>query len=63
MHGMDVLSGIRDNHKRGAVGDFLWEKIQSGSKLSFVSAYFTIKDEADFELITWLVIKSIMKYE
>ncbi len=39
---MDVLSGIKDNHKRGNVGDFLREKIQSGSKLSFVSAYFTI---------------------
>ncbi len=36
------LSGIRDNHKRGKVGDFLLEKIQDGSKLSFVSAYFTI---------------------
>ena len=39
---MEVISGIRDNHKRGKVGDFLREKIQSGSKLSFVSAYFTI---------------------
>jgi four helix bundle protein len=38
----DGFSGIRDNHKRGKVGDFLREKIQSGSKLSFVSAYFTI---------------------
>ncbi|MDF7824089.1 helicase-related protein [Pontiellaceae bacterium B12227] len=36
------LSGIRDNHNRGGVGDFLKDKIQSGSKLSFVSAYFTI---------------------
>ena len=36
------LSGIRDNHKRGKVGEFLLEKIQTGSKLSFVSAYFTI---------------------
>lgn len=36
------LSGIRDNHKRGKVGEFLLEKIQAGSKLSFVSAYFTI---------------------
>jgi len=42
MFAMDVISGIRDNHKRGKVGDFLREKIQSGSKLSFVSAYFTI---------------------
>lgn len=36
------LSGIRDNHTRGTVGDFLKEKINSGSKLSVVSAYFTI---------------------
>jgi hypothetical protein len=35
-------SGIRDNHKRGVVADFLKEKIQSGSRLSVVSAYFTI---------------------
>lgn len=35
-------SGIRDNHRRGSVGDFLKEKIQQGSKLSVVSAYFTI---------------------
>jgi len=35
-------SGIRDNHHRGSVGSFLQEKIQSGSKLSIVSAYFTI---------------------
>lgn len=41
MSGMS-LSGIRDNHNRGNVGDFLKDKIQSGSKLSFVSAYFTI---------------------
>jgi SNF2 family DNA or RNA helicase len=42
MPGMELTSGIRDNHKRGKVGDFLRERIQSGSKLSFVSAYFTI---------------------
>ncbi len=35
-------SGIRDNRERGTVGEFLQEKIQSGSKLSIVSAYFTI---------------------
>jgi hypothetical protein len=35
-------SGIRDNFRRGSVGDFLKEKIQPGSKLSIVSAYFTI---------------------
>lgn len=35
-------SGIRDNHKRGAVADFLKAKIHSNSRLSVVSAYFTI---------------------
>ncbi len=37
-----LKSSIRDNQGRGNVGDFLKEKIQIGSKLSFVSAYFTI---------------------
>ena len=35
-------SGIRDNHSRGSVGDFLREKIRDGSSMSVVSAYFTI---------------------
>jgi SNF2 family DNA or RNA helicase len=35
-------SGIRDNFLRGTVGDFLKEKIDEGSTLSIVSAYFTI---------------------
>jgi hypothetical protein len=35
-------SGLRDNHTRGTVADFLHEKISDGSKLSIVSAYFTI---------------------
>jgi SNF2 family DNA or RNA helicase len=35
-------SGIRDNHKRGVVADFLKAKVQPGSRLSVVSAYFTI---------------------
>ncbi len=35
-------SGIWDNHHRGSIGDFLKEKITSGSDISFVSAYFTI---------------------
>lgn len=35
-------SGIRDNYTRGRVADFLKEKIQEGSALSIVSAYFTI---------------------
>ena len=37
-----AFSGIRDNHKRGTVADFLKEKISPGSALSMVSAYFTI---------------------
>ncbi|HEX3628123.1 MAG TPA: SNF2-related protein [Verrucomicrobiae bacterium] len=35
-------SGIRDNHSRGPVADFLKTKIHAGSQLSIVSAYFTI---------------------
>ncbi|MEO8399251.1 MAG: SNF2-related protein, partial [Ignavibacteriaceae bacterium] len=35
-------SAIRDNRSRGTIGDFLNEKIKDNSKLSFVSAYFTI---------------------
>jgi hypothetical protein len=35
-------SGLRDNHTRGTVAAFLKEKIQDGSILSVVSAYFTI---------------------
>ncbi len=35
-------SGLRDNHTRGTVADFLRGKSQTGSKLSIVSAYFTI---------------------
>ena len=40
---MTIPSGIRDNRpERGSVADFLCEKIQAGSALSIVSAYFTI---------------------
>ncbi len=35
-------SGLRDNHTRGTVAEFLRAKIQPDSKLSIVSAYFTI---------------------
>ena len=35
-------SGLRDNHSRGTVVEFLREKITVGSDLSIVSAYFTI---------------------
>ena len=34
--------GIRDNHSRGKVAKFLADKITSSSRLSVVSAYFTI---------------------
>ncbi len=37
-----VKTGIRDNYMYGSVSDFLLDKIQEGSSLSFVSAYFTI---------------------
>jgi superfamily II DNA or RNA helicase len=39
---MVTYSGLRDNHTRGNVAEFLMEKIRSGSNLSVVSAYFTI---------------------
>jgi SNF2 family DNA or RNA helicase len=35
-------SGLRDNYKRGTVADFLRGKIHDGTRLSIVSAYFTI---------------------
>lgn len=35
-------SGIKDNRQRGLIADFLKARIQSGSRLSVVSAYFTI---------------------
>jgi len=39
---LSANSGIRDNHTRGTVADFLREKINPGSHLSVVSVYFTI---------------------
>ena len=36
------ISGLKDNHRRGKVGDFLDAKIEPDSQLSFVSAYFTL---------------------
>jgi hypothetical protein len=36
------ISGIRDNHSRGIVADFLKSHIRDGSHLSVVSAFFTI---------------------
>ncbi len=42
MKNLLAFSGIRDNHTRGKVADFLLAKISAGSRLSIVSAYFTI---------------------
>ena len=36
------MHGIRDNHSRGSVADFLKIRVSEGSILSVVSAYFTI---------------------
>ena len=36
------FAGNRDNPTRGKVADFLTERIAAGSKLSILSAYFTI---------------------
>ena len=38
----NIPSSIKDNRTRGSVGDFLKEQIGKDSKLSIVSAYFTI---------------------
>ena len=37
-----ISSGIRDNHSRGTVADFLKANIQPDSHLSVVSAFFTV---------------------
>jgi superfamily II DNA or RNA helicase len=37
-----TLYGIRDNHHRGSVGEFLKQSLVPGANLSIVSAYFTI---------------------
>ena len=39
---MSNKSNIRDNDMYGTVAEFLQDKIEDGSCLSFVSAYFTI---------------------
>ena len=36
-------SGLRDNHTRGAVADFLRSEIKVGSRLSVVSAYLRLQ--------------------
>jgi hypothetical protein len=37
-----IDSGLRDNHNRGTVAEYLRSTLKSGSHLSIVSAYFTI---------------------
>lgn len=37
-----ISSGIRDNHSRGSVGDFLKQQLRAGADLDLVTAYFTI---------------------
>ena len=46
-------SRIRDNHKRGTVGDFLKANIEDGSALSVVSAYFTIHAFEGLKAYLW----------
>ena len=36
------MHGIRDNHSRGSVAEFLTLRMSEGSAVSVVSAYFTI---------------------
>ena len=38
----NIPSSLKDNRKRGNIGDFLKQQINPDSKLSIVSAYFTI---------------------
>ncbi len=37
------LSSIRDNYHRGMAADFLRAKIEPDSRLSVISAYFTVR--------------------
>jgi hypothetical protein len=37
-----MVSSLKDNRSRGKVGDFLKNCLKKDSRLSFVSAYFTI---------------------
>jgi hypothetical protein len=37
-----ATSGIRDNHSRGSVGDFLRQQLKPGADLDLVTAYFTV---------------------
>ena len=38
----EIISGIRDNHSRGSVGDFLRQQLKAGADLDLVTAYFTV---------------------
>lgn len=40
--GQAYASGIRDNHSRGSVADFLRQNLRPGAELDLVTAYFTI---------------------
>lgn len=42
MQKVTFTSGVRDNHSRGSVADFLKQKLRDNSRVSIVSAYFTI---------------------
>ena len=37
-----IQSGLRDNHNRGTVGDFLRKQLKPGADLDLVTAYFTV---------------------
>ena len=39
---LSTMHGLRDNHSRGIVAEFLKARVTPGSSLSIVSAYFTI---------------------
>lgn len=60
MNGKTIISGIRDNHTRGIVGDFLKSHIRDDSFLSIVSAFFTIY--AYDQLRDWLDRIDHMKF-
>ena len=39
---MQFTSGIRDNHSRGSVAEFLRQNLRAGADLDLVTAYFTV---------------------
>lgn len=42
MPNLPTNSGIRDNHQRGSVGDFLRQQLKPGADLDLVTAFFTV---------------------